>query len=85
MVYFYRTTGDAGACRVPTTAIGTETYNVWVSFAGRAFLCAWEHGRLATPDQMRAGVAEAAAQRDLETLRGSFRRLGATYENNCSV
>ena len=77
IVYFYRKAGDRGDWRGPAAVIGQEGDNVWVSFAGRAFLCAREHLRVACPDELWGLTAEEGVQEDLRIL-GKRLREGET-------
>jgi hypothetical protein len=81
MVFFYRKAGDRGDWRGPAVVIGQEGENVWVSFAGRAFLCAREHLRVACPDELWGMAAEEEVKEDLRTLGQKLREGDSEYKD----
>ncbi|CAE7207103.1 GIP [Symbiodinium sp. CCMP2592] len=54
----------------PGTVIGEEGTNIWVSKGGRCVLCAEEHVRLATPEELGQAFSMRVAREDLERLLG---------------
>ena len=53
-MFYYRKTKDnkRGMWLGPGTVIGYEGVNAWVTRGGRCVLCAPEHLRLATPEEL---------------------------------
>ncbi|CAE7496514.1 GIP [Symbiodinium sp. CCMP2592] len=71
-VYHFRKTKNAkrGMWVGPGTVIGEEGTNIWVSKGGRCVLCAEEHVRLATPEELGQAFSLRVAREDLERLLG---------------
>ena len=69
-VFFYRLARNnkRGTWQGPGMVIGKEQENIWVSKGGRSLLCAPEHVRLATNEELGEMFTLRAAQADLERL-----------------
>ena len=69
-VFFYRLARNnkRGTWQGPGMVIGKEQENIWVSKGGRCLLCAPEHVRLATNEELGEMFTLRAAQADLERL-----------------
>ncbi|CAE7239520.1 RE1 [Symbiodinium natans] len=69
-VFFYRKAKNAkrGSWLGPGTVIGPEGNNLWVTRGGRCFLCAPEHLRLSTPEELGQAFSFKAAKEDLDRL-----------------
>ena len=69
-VFFFRKAKNSkrGWWRGPATVIGKEANNFWVSRAGRCLLCAPEHVRLATNQELGNMFALRACKEDLDRL-----------------
>ena len=76
MRYFAKHTGLAAS---PDAGIGQEGDNLWLSFAGRVFLCAREHLRGACPDELWELTAE------LEEDDGRKKARGDTAEGSAAA
>ena len=57
-----------GAWRGPGTVIGRQNENYWIARGGRCFLCAPEHVRAASPEELGGLFALRATREDLERL-----------------
>ena len=80
-VFFYRKAKNSkrGWWRGPATVIGKEANNIWVSRAGRCLLCAPEHVRLATNQELGHMFALRASKDDLDKLLNADYDDKATY------
>ncbi len=69
-VFYWRkpATSKNGRWLGPATVIGHEDNNVWVTKSGRCVLCAPEHLRLATGEELGEAFSLRAAREDLERL-----------------
>ena len=69
-VFYYRKTKNnkKGIWVGPGTVIGQEGVNVWVTRGGRCVLCAPEHVRLATGEELGQAFNLQVAQQDLDKL-----------------
>ena len=69
-VFYYRKTKNnkRGIWMGPGTVIGYEGVNAWVTRGGRCVLCAPEHLRLATPEELGEAFCLRAAREDLDKL-----------------
>ena len=69
-VFFYRLARNnkRGTWQGPGVVIGREQENIWVSKGGRCLLCAPEHVRLATNEELGEMFTLRASQVDLERL-----------------
>ena len=69
-VFFYRLARNnkRGTWQGPGVVIGREQENIWVSKGGRCLLCAPEHVRLATNEELGEMFTLRASQADLERL-----------------
>ena len=69
-VFYYRKTKNnkRGMWMGPGTVIGYEGVNAWVTRGGRCVLCAPEHLRLATPEELGEAFSLRAAREDLDKL-----------------
>ncbi|CAE7456103.1 RE1 [Symbiodinium sp. CCMP2592] len=69
-VFYYRKTkNNKKGCWIgPGTVIGRDGYNLWVTRAGRCVLCAPEHVRLATAEELGQAFSMRVAQEDLDRL-----------------
>ncbi|CAE7671098.1 GIP, partial [Symbiodinium necroappetens] len=69
-VFYYRKTKNnkRGVWMGPGTVIGYEGVNAWVTRGGRCVLCAPEHLRLATPEELGQAFCLRAAREDLDKL-----------------
>ena len=69
-VFYWRkpATSKSGRWLGPATVIGYEDNNVWVTKSGRCVLCAPEHLRLATGEELGEAFSLRAAREDLERL-----------------
>ncbi|CAE7214247.1 GIP [Symbiodinium natans] len=69
-VFFFRKLKNAkrGEWRGPATVIGVEHGNYWVSRAGRCLLCAPEHLRVATGEELGEAFSLRTAREELEKL-----------------
>ena len=69
-VFYYRKTKNnkKGVWVGPGTVIGQEGVNVWVTRGGRCLLCAPEHVRLATGEELGQAFNLQIAQQDLDKL-----------------
>ncbi|OLP97775.1 Copia protein [Symbiodinium microadriaticum] len=81
-VFYFRKTKNAkrGMWMGPGTVIGEEGNNLWVSKGGRCVLCAEEHVRLATPEELGHAFSLRVAREDLEKLLGADPEDEETYE-----
>ncbi|CAE7821075.1 KdelR [Symbiodinium sp. CCMP2456] len=72
-VYYFRRTKNAkrGVWMGPGTVIGEEGTNLWIAKGGRCVLCAEEHVRLATPEELGHAFSLRVAREDLEKLLGA--------------
>ena len=70
MVLFWRKDKNhkKGAWRGPGVVIGRQQTNFWVSSGGRCYLCAPEHLRLASPEELGELFTMEAAKDDLNRL-----------------
>ncbi|CAE7037715.1 GIP [Symbiodinium sp. CCMP2592] len=69
-VFFFRHLKNSkrGVWKGPGTVIGEEGANFWITKAGRCVLCAPEHIRLATAEELGQAFTMRAAREDLERL-----------------
>ena len=69
-VFYFRKTKNAkrGLWVGPGTVIGEEGSNLWVTRGGRCILCAPEHVRLATSEELGEAFSLRAARDDLDRL-----------------
>ncbi|CAE7822217.1 GIP [Symbiodinium sp. CCMP2456] len=69
-VFYYRKTKNnkKGTWVGPGTIIGQEGANLWVTRGGRCVLCAPEHVRLATAEELGQAFSLHIAQQDLDKL-----------------
>ncbi|CAE7025469.1 GIP, partial [Symbiodinium sp. CCMP2456] len=69
-VFYYRKTKNnkKGTWVGPGTIIGQEGANLWVTRGGRCVLCAPEHVRLATAEELGQAFSLHVAQQDLDKL-----------------
>ncbi|CAE7658216.1 RE1 [Symbiodinium sp. CCMP2456] len=69
-VFFFRKAKNSkrGWWRGPATIIGKEANNFWISRAGRCLLCAPEHVRLATNQELGHMFALRAGKEDMDKL-----------------
>eukprot|EP00439_Symbiodinium_sp_Y106_P045755 s2167_g5.t2 len=76
-VFFFRKAKNSkrGWWRGPATVIGKESTNFWVSRAGRCLLCAPEHVRVATNQELGHMFSLRASREDLDKL------LNADYDD----
>ena len=81
-VFYFRKTKNAkrGMWMGPGTVIGEEGSNLWISKSGRCVLCAEEHVRLATPEELGHAFSLRVAREDLEKLLGADPEDEETYE-----
>ncbi|CAE7487299.1 RE1 [Symbiodinium sp. CCMP2592] len=69
-VFFWRKlkNGKRGLWKGPATVIGYEGQNIWLTKGGRCFLCAPEHVRSATGEELGTIFTLRAARDDLDKL-----------------
>ena len=80
-VFFYRKTRNnkRGLWHGPATVIGKKGNNVWVTKNGRCLLCAPEHLRLATGEELGEMFAIRAAREDLDRLLNADQKNEGIY------
>ncbi|CAE7835178.1 RE2 [Symbiodinium microadriaticum] len=88
LVCFYRIEKVAtkrGQWRGPGTIIGAEGGNWWVSFGGRCYLCAEEHLRPSTSEELGDLLSTRIARDDLEKLLNLDPDDPSTYQDGGDV
>ena len=90
-VFFYRKTRNnkRGLWHGPATVIGKEDNNYWVTKNGRCLLCAPEHLRLATGEELGEMFALRVAREDLDKLLNADQEDEGVYgdqeEGDCDM
>ena len=82
-VFFYRKpkNNKNWAWHGPGTVIGKEGPNSWISFAGRCFLVAPEHTRMASAEELGAAFTARTTKEDLQRLLDQDFGDETIYEN----